>query len=199
MTDHSTPQDSTPQDSNTAGGLFGGGGHVGGGATGATRAAAHTGPDTDTAIVAARSAQLYYRYARAVDDHDHEALRAMVTDDVKMTRADGTREGVEAFLDVYRAFTAQGIPSSKHGVTNILATRAAAGEIHTQAYFEASMFGVESTRVIVGHYDDIHVERDGRLLLAHKIITVDRVLTLPAAEASYVNVGSTAAADGADA
>ena len=81
MTDHSTPQDST-----TAGGLFGGGGHVGGGATGATRAAAHTGPDTDTAIVAARSAQLYYRYARAVDDHDHEALRAMVTDDVKMTR-----------------------------------------------------------------------------------------------------------------
>jgi len=167
--------------------------------TSSTGSNAPTGADTDSAVLAARSAQLYYRYARAVDDHDHEALRAMVTEDVQITRADGTREGVEAFLDVYRAFTAQAIPSSKHVVTNILATRTAAGEIRTQAYFEASMFGVDSTRVIVGHYDDIHVERDGRLLLAHKVITVDRVLVLPAAEASYVNVGATSSADGEDA
>jgi NAD(P)-dependent dehydrogenase (short-subunit alcohol dehydrogenase family) len=195
MTDHSTPQDST-----TAGGLFGGGGHVGGGATGATRAAAHTGPDTDTAIVAARSAQLYYRYARAVDDHDHEAPasdghRRREDDPAPMAparalRPSSTSIGPSRPRGSPRASTSS--PTSSRLVRR--PARSTPRRISRPACSESSRRGV-----IVGHYDDIHVERDGRLLLAHKIITVDRVLTLPAAEASYVNVGSTAAADGADA
>ena len=41
---------------------------------------------TDTATLGARSAELYYTYARAVDDGDLDGLRAIVTDDIRITR-----------------------------------------------------------------------------------------------------------------
>jgi hypothetical protein len=143
----------------------------------------------ENATLAARSAQVYYTYARAVDEGDLETLRAMVTDDIRITRGDHpTEEGVEAFLDVYRAHNALQIPVCKHVVTNVLAERAGE-EIVTHAYFEATMLEEERTRVIVGVYDDVHVEVEGELRLAHKKITVQRVLHLPAAQGTYAHVG----------
>lgn len=138
-----------------------------------------------------RSAQLYYAYARAVDEGDLDTLRRIVTDDVRITRGDGpTEHGVEAFLDVYRAHNALGIPVCQHVVTNILAERRDR-DIQTHAYFQATMLEDERTRVVIGAYDDVHVESDGVLKLAHKMIVVYRVLLLPAASApQYVRAGS---------
>jgi hypothetical protein len=152
--------------------------------------------DADRALLTARCTLLYHRYAWAVDEHDLDALRALVTPDVRMTRADGTRTGVEAFLEVYRAFAAEAIPRSTHVISNVVAHRGPSDKIQTHAYFEATMFETERTRIIAGRYDDVHVDQDGTLLLAHKVIRVDRVLYLPAAETAYTNVG--AAQDGGD-
>lgn len=146
---------------------------------------------TDTTSLAARSARLYYLYARAVDEGDLEALRSIVTADVQITRGDlPAQHGVEAFLDVYRAHNAQRIPVCQHAVTNVLADRD--GEvIRTHAYFQATLLEEERTRVVVGVYDDVHVEQDGELKLAHKKITVQRVLHLPASTGTaYVQTGS---------
>jgi 3-phenylpropionate/cinnamic acid dioxygenase small subunit len=144
---------------------------------------------TDNAILSARSAQLYYIYARAVDEGDLETLRAIVTDDVRVTRGDHpTEQGVEAFLDIYRAHKALRIPVCKHVVTNVLAQQDK-DEIRTHAYFQATFLEEERTRVIIGLYDDVHVERDGQLKLAHKKIRVQRVLELPPSTGAYAHVG----------
>ncbi|MGZ4199359.1 MAG: nuclear transport factor 2 family protein [Thermoleophilia bacterium] len=148
-----------------------------------------TGLTTDNATLAARSAQLYYTYARAVDEGDLDTLRSIVTEDVQVTRGDHpTEQGVEAFLDVYRAHNALRIPVCKHVVTNVLAEPDGDG-IRTHAYFQATFLELERTRVIIGVYDDVHVERDGELKLAHKKITVQRVLELPASTGAYAHVG----------
>lgn len=144
----------------------------------------------DPALLGARSARVYARYAKAVDDGDLEALRAMVTDDVGVTRGDlPTESGVEAFLDVYRAHNALRIPVCRHVVTNVLAERAG-DVVRTSAYFQATMFEEDRTRVVTGTYADDHVERDGGLLIAHKRISVDRVVHLPAAEARFAHAGT---------
>jgi 3-phenylpropionate/cinnamic acid dioxygenase small subunit len=145
---------------------------------------------TDTAFLAARSAQLYYIYARAVDEGDLDTLRSIVTDDVRVTRGDHpTEQGVEAFLDVYRAHNALRIPVCKHVVSNVLAEPDGA-EIRTHAYFQATFLEQERTRVVIGLYDDVHVECDGQLKLAHKKIRVQRVLELPPSTDVYAHVGS---------
>jgi 3-phenylpropionate/cinnamic acid dioxygenase small subunit len=144
---------------------------------------------SDTATLAARSAQLYYTYARAVDEGDLDTLRSIVTEDVRVTRGDHpTEQGVEAFLDVYRAHNALQIPVCKHVVTNVLA-EPDGDEIRTHAYFQATFLEDAQTRVIIGVYDDVHVERDGELKLTHKKIRVQRVLQLPAATGAYAHVG----------
>jgi 3-phenylpropionate/cinnamic acid dioxygenase small subunit len=148
-----------------------------------------TATTADTALLAARSAQLYYTYARAVDEGDLDALRSIVTEDVKVTRGEHpTQQGVEAFLDIYRAHNALQIPVCKHVVTNVLA-ELDGDEIRTHAYFQATFLEKEQTRVIIGVYDDVHVERDGQLKLAHKRIRVQRVLQLPASTGAYAHVG----------
>jgi 3-phenylpropionate/cinnamic acid dioxygenase small subunit len=144
---------------------------------------------TDTATLSARSAQLYYTYARAVDEADLDTLRTIVTDDVLITRGDNpTEQGVEAFLDVYRAHNALNVPVCKHVVTNVLAERDGE-EIRTHAYFQATFLEETKTRVIIGVYDDVHLERNGDLKLAHKKIRVQRVLELPASTGLYAHVG----------
>jgi hypothetical protein len=108
---------------------------------------------------------------------------------VRVTRGDHpTEQGVEAFLDVYRAHNALQVPVCKHVVTNVLAEQDG-DEIKTHAYFQATFLEEAKTRVIIGVYDDVHVERDGDLKLAHKKIRVERVLELPASTGLYAHVG----------
>lgn len=150
----------------------------------------HTELSDDLGVLGARSARVYHVYARAVDEGDLDTLRDLVTDDVQITRGTHpTESGVEAFLDVYRAHNALEIPVCKHVVTNVLAERDG-DDIVTHAYFEATMFEAEQTRVIAGVYDDVHREVDGVLKLSHKKITVQRTVYLPAAGAAHVHVGT---------
>ena len=94
--------------------------------------------------------------------------------------SDQPAEGIEAFLDVYRAHNALQIPVCKHVITNILAEpEAADGTVTTHAYFEAKLLTDAETKVIIGDYDDVHVVDGDEHLLAHKKIVAERVLMLP--------------------
>jgi hypothetical protein len=147
---------------------------------------------TDILTATARAERRYYRYARAVDEGNLDELRALATSDVKVTRGDGeTKEGVEAFLDVYRAHNALHIPVCKHVITNITAEpEAPDGTVTTHAYFEAKLLSDDETKVIIGYYDDIHVVAGDEHRLAHKKIVAERVLMLPRSAGSYTYVGS---------
>jgi 3-phenylpropionate/cinnamic acid dioxygenase small subunit len=136
----------------------------------------------DDAHLASRCERLYRRYARAVDDGDVEGLREFCADDVRLTRgADATLEGVEAFLDIYRAHVGRGVPLTRHVITNVVADRVADG-ISARAYFQAWFYEEAQTRVVSGSYDDLLVERDGGgLVFVRKVNNVERILELPPA------------------
>jgi hypothetical protein len=146
--------------------------------------------DDEHAAVTARSALLYSLYAEAVDGNDLDALRHLVTDDVRITR--GNREepgGVEAFLDIYRAHIALGIEVCQHAVTNVIA-RPNGDVIDTRAYFQARLFEELRTRVLIGEYADVHAVRDGGLKIVHKRILVRKVLEAPAGQDVFTYAGT---------
>lgn len=126
-----------------------------------------------------RVARLYAEYARAVDDGDLAALRAMVIDDVAITRGGETFPGAEEFMAVYRGVVDAGVPC-QHSVTGLLVDAAASGGLRARAYFRALFFDVDETRLVVGRYDDELVEADGRLRFTHKRNLVERIVALPA-------------------
>ncbi|MEU1956024.1 nuclear transport factor 2 family protein [Nocardia rhamnosiphila] len=128
----------------------------------------------------ARSAQLYYRYARAIDQCDLDTARSIAVDDVQVTIGDGpTQHGVGAFLEIFRRHQARELLFSRHLVTNVLAERAG-HQVVTHAYFQATFFEDAETRMIFGVYDDVHTEEGAGLKIAHKKIRVERVVVLPA-------------------
>lgn len=144
----------------------------------------------ENGALGARSARLYYLYARAVDDGDLGMLEAIALPDIKVTRGHHpTTVGVESFLDVYRAHNALKIPVCKHVVTNVVADQIG-DEIQTHAYFQAAFLERERTRLVIGYYDDIHQEVEGELRLAHKKIVVERTVELPASSADFSHVGA---------
>jgi hypothetical protein len=144
----------------------------------------------ESAAVTARSALLYALYAEAVDGNDLDALRDLVTDDVRITRG-GVEEpgGVEAFLDIYRSHIALGITVCQHAVTNVVA-RPNGDVIDTRAYFQARLFEEHRTRVLVGEYADVHAALDGDLKIVHKAILVRKVLELPPGQDAFTYAGT---------
>jgi SnoaL-like domain len=145
-------------------------------------------PAADAGL-SARAAQLLYAYARAVDEGDIETLRQLAVPDVWLTRADGTRQGIEAFLDLYRGFAACPVLGSKHAITNVQAIPEPDGSVRALAYFQAAMFDLgEQTRLVIGQYSDSMREVDGQLRFIHKRITVERVVTIASGTAEYAGV-----------
>jgi 3-phenylpropionate/cinnamic acid dioxygenase small subunit len=141
------------------------------------------------AVLSARAAQLLYAYARAVDEGDIEALRGLAVPDVLLTRSDGTRHGIEAFLDLYRGFAAAPVLGSKHAITNVQAVSEPDGSVRALAYFQAVMFDPgEQTRLVIGQYSDSMREVDGQLRFTHKRIMVERVVTIASGTAEYAGV-----------
>jgi hypothetical protein len=141
------------------------------------------------ADLSARAAQLLSAYARAVDEGDIETLRQLAVPDVLLTRADGTRQGIEAFLDLYRGFAACPVLGSKHAITNVQAVPEPDGSVRALAYFQAAMFDPgEQTRLVIGQYSDSMREVDGQLRFIHKRITVERVVTIASGTAEYAGV-----------
>ena len=151
------------------------------------------------ADLSARAAQVLYAYARAVDEGDIEALRALALPDVFLTRSDGTKQGIEVFLDLYRAFAASPVLGSKHAITNVQAFPEPDGDVRALSYFQATMFDpgapdqtapdqITQTRLVIGQYSDSLREVDGQLRFSHKRITVERVVAIPAGTSEYAGV-----------
>lgn len=144
--------------------------------------------------LSARAAQLLYAYARAVDEGDIEALRGLALPDVLLTRSDGTKQGIEAFLDLYRAFAASPVQGSKHAITNVQAYPEPDGGVRALSYFQATMFDPGApdrptqTRLVIGQYSDSMREVDGQLRFSHKRITVERVVAIPSGTGEYAGV-----------
>jgi hypothetical protein len=139
--------------------------------------------------LSARAAQVLYAYARAVDEGDIEALRALALPDVFLTRSDGTKQGIEVFLDLYRAFAASPVLGSKHAITNVQAFPEPDGDVRALSYFQATMFDPgKQTRLVIGQYSDSLREVEGQFRFSHKRITVERVVAIPAGTSEYAGV-----------
>jgi 3-phenylpropionate/cinnamic acid dioxygenase small subunit len=144
------------------------------------------------AALSARAAQFLYTYARAVDEGDLDTLAAMAADDVQITRVDGTHQGRDAFLAVYRAFRDSPVLASLHVITNVQAFPEEDGLVRVRAYFEATMFDADGSRKVLGQYADTVRDTGDALVYVHKRIAVERVVNLPVASAQWqgVAVGS---------
>jgi SnoaL-like domain len=139
--------------------------------------------------LSARAAQVLYAYARAVDEGDIDALRELAVPDVSLTRSDGTRQGIEAFLDLYRAFAASSVRGSRHAVTNVQAFPEPDGDVRALAYFQAAMFDPGAqTRLVIGQYSDSMREVGGQLRFSHKRIKVERVVAIASGTEEYAGV-----------
>jgi 3-phenylpropionate/cinnamic acid dioxygenase small subunit len=140
------------------------------------------------ATLSGRAAQFLYTYARAVDEGDLDTLAAIAADDVQLTRVDGTKQGRDAFLALYRAFRDSPVLGSKHVVTNVQAFREDGDLVRVKAYFEATMFDPDGTRVVIGQYSDTLRDTGDDLRYVHKRIAVERVVNLAAASAEWKGV-----------
>ncbi len=142
--------------------------------------------------LAAKAAQLLYTYARAVDEGDLDTLEQIAYEDVSLTRVDGTKHGREAFLNLYRGFRdSEDKQGSKHVITNVQAfpePGAPGGLVRAKAYFEATMFDSDGTRVVIGQYDDSMRDDGNGLKYVHKRITVERVVQLGSSTAEWTGV-----------
>ena len=139
--------------------------------------------------LSARAAQVLYAYARAVDQGDIEALRGLAVPDVLLTRSDGTKQGIEAFLDLYRAFAASPVQGSQHAIINVQAFPEPDGDVRALSYFQATMFDPGAqTRLVVGQYSDSLREVDGQLRFSHKRIKVERVVEIASGTNEYAGV-----------
>jgi len=140
-------------------------------------------PQTELDI---RAARVLYEYAWAVDTGNLEALRALIADDIKITQGGHTDEGIEDFLAVYRAQNDSETEVLRHAVTNVVADRQPDGTVRARAYFEATLCDPLETKRLIGYYEDILTEVDGDLKIAHKQITVQRMIQLPQATGDWV-------------
>ena len=139
--------------------------------------------------LSARAAQVLYAYARAVDQGDIEALRGLAVPDVLLTRSDGTKQGIEAFLDLYRAFAASPVLGSQHAIINVQAFPEPDGDVRALSYFQATMFDPGAqTRLVVGQYSDSLREVNGQLRFSHKRIKVERVVEIASGTNEYAGV-----------
>jgi 3-phenylpropionate/cinnamic acid dioxygenase small subunit len=148
--------------------------------------AVNNGPVADAAL-SERAAQLLYAYARAVDEGDLETLERLAVEDVDITRSDGTKHGRDAFLAVYRGFRDSDVRSSKHVVTNVQAFPEGDGML-VRAYFAATMFDPDGSRIVIGQYADSMRDDGDGLRFVHKRIQVDGVLSLAPANEQWTGV-----------
>lgn len=140
------------------------------------------------ATLSGRAAQFLYTYARAVDEGDLETLAAIAADDVQLTRVDGTKQGRDAFLALYQAFRDSPVLGSKHVVTNVQAFREDGDLVRVKAYFAATMFDPDGTRIVIGQYSDTLRDTGDDFRYVHKRIAVERVVNLAAASAEWKGV-----------
>ena len=135
-----------------------------------------------------RAAQLLYAYARAVDEGDLDTLERLAVEDVEITRSGVTKQGRGEFLAVYRGFRDSDVRSSKHVVTNVQAFPEDGGAVRARAYFAATMFDPDGSRIVIGQYSDSMRDDGDGLRFVHKRIHVDGVVTLATANEQWSGV-----------
>jgi 3-phenylpropionate/cinnamic acid dioxygenase small subunit len=69
--------------------------------------------------------------------------------------------------------------AGKHYIGNVLASRQDDGLVRSRAYFQAVFIRSDRTSKVIGRYDDLLEDVDGRLLIKHKRINVEGVVDLP--------------------
>lgn len=139
----------------------------------------------DTALlrrleVESAAANLMYRYQALVDAKDVEALGALATDDIELSRAQGDGRGREAFQDLYRAFAASDVDVAQHMITNLLVTPLGEERYQVDATFwVVTTHAAGGARQVWGRYRNDIVEVGGEWRLAAKRIRVARVALVP--------------------
>jgi ketosteroid isomerase-like protein len=140
--------------------------------------------------LSARAAQVLYAYARGVDDGDLEALGDLVSDDVKVSRAEGELKGRDEFVGLYRAFRDSPVQASQHTIANVTAFRESPQLVRALAYFTAIMYDPDGCRLITGRYSDTLREDADRLVLVHKRIQILRAMSLSAQVLPWQGIAS---------
>lgn len=136
--------------------------------------------------VRAAAADLMHRYQRFVDTKDLEGLSSLVTDDVELQRRQGSGQGREAFLDLYRGFVASDVDVAQHMVTNIMVSPLPEGRHRIDSsFFVITTHETGDARMIWGRYSDDMVRVGGDWRYAAKRIDVVRTALIP--EASLVS------------
>jgi 3-phenylpropionate/cinnamic acid dioxygenase small subunit len=119
---------------------------------------------TDTAI---RVTNLLYRYAELMDAGDLEAVAALFTHARIKTGSDGTIEGAEPMLALWRAHVkiyTDDTPRTKHVITNpIVEVDDAAGTATCRSYFTVIQAapGLPLQAICAGRYHDSFERVDG--------------------------------------
>lgn len=134
---------------------------------------------TITADLQHRIEQAVYAYQALVDAKDLDGLAGITTDDVELTRQDGTRRGRDEFVGLYRAFAESDVEIAQHTASNVRARELAPGRYGVDSCFVAyTTHGTGEARMVWGRYYDELVDRAGELLLAAKTIRIARVVVL---------------------
>ena len=122
---------------------------------------------------------LLNEYQALVDAKDIDGLACIVHPDVELTRRDGTRHGVESFLDLYREFAASDVDVAQHMVTNVVATPLPEETVRVDSrFFVITTHTAGGARLVWGSYRDHLVHHGGRWKLRAKRIAVVRTALL---------------------
>ena len=125
-----------------------------------------------------------YAYAKAVDAHDEAGLRAILADDVVLSRGRKQDHGPDGFLKMYQDFWASDVERSKHYLANAIVEEVAPPRVSLHSSFVTSYLAGPDVRVGWGEYWDVVERRDGRAVLVAKRIEVHGFMGFPGAWAA---------------
>lgn len=130
---------------------------------------------SDPVAIHYAATSLLFEYQALVDAKDIDGLARIVHPDVELTRQDGTTHGSEAFLDLYRRFSASDVLNAQHMGSNVVATPNDDGTVDVRSTFVAiTTHEAGGARQIWGRYHDTMVQMGGRWVLTAKRIAVVR-------------------------
>lgn len=127
-----------------------------------------------------RAQQLMNTYTKNVDTKNVAAMESIAHPDIELIRREGNQRGVEAFMNLYRDFSASDVMESQHMTTNLEVTEQADGSLAVKARFIAITTHPDAgARWTWGRYDDEMAEHNGSLVFTAKRITVIRTALVP--------------------
>jgi len=144
---------------------------------------------SERSAVAAEVAEFMYGYANAVDQRDAAGIRALLADDVQLSRNGDTVRGADAFMESYRPFLVSDALGSRHSIGNIVVEQTDIDTVTVRAAFEATVFRARGTTRIFGHYQDDLRRSDSGWVFGHKRNFMEWSVPLPPATSLSPNSG----------